>query len=93
MITHIPHCDGIYLGTIVQEGHTTFPIYLHSGYVFNSVLLLERVQIQEGSLQGGFHALGASAWGFFMVLIVVIGVPDSLPGCHPLPSKLTVSCL
>ena len=74
MITHIPQHDGIYLGTVVQGGHTTFLIYLHSGYIFDSIPLLERVQIQEGSLQGGFHTLGASIWGLFMVLIVVGGV-------------------
>ena len=74
MITYVPWCDGIYLGTIVQEGHTTFSIYLHSGYVFNLLPLLKRVCIQEGSLQGGFYALGASIWGLFGALVVVRGV-------------------
>ena len=71
MITYIPQHDGIYLGTVVQEGHTFSLIYLHSGYVSHSVPLLKRVQIQVGSLQDGFYGLGASVWGLIMVLFVV----------------------
>ena len=74
MITHIPQCDGIYLGTIVQEGHTTFPIYPHFSYVFDPVPSLKRVQIQEGSLCGVFYALGASVRGLLIVFVVVGGV-------------------
>ena len=74
MISYIPQCDGIYLGTIVQEGHTTFSIYLYSGYIFDPVPLLKRVLIQEGSLRGGFYDFGASIWGIFMVLVVVRGL-------------------
>ena len=74
MIAYVPWNDSIYLGTIVQEGHTTFPIYLHFRYIFNPVPSLERVWIQEGSLQGGFYASGASIWGPFMAFIVVGGV-------------------
>ena len=74
MITYILWCDGIYLCTIVQEGHTTFFIYLQSGHVFDSVPSLKRVQIQEGSLQGGFYISGASIWELFMALVVVRGV-------------------
>ena len=71
MITYIPWHDGIYLGTIVQKDHTTFTIYLHFSYVLDPVSLLERVWIEEESLQGGFYALGASIWGLFMALVVV----------------------
>ena len=84
MITYIPQHDGIHLGTIVQEDHTTFPIYLYSGYVFHPVPLLKRVWIQEGSLQGGFYSLGASIWGLFMALIVVRGV--QAPFINAIPS-------
>ena len=74
MIDYIFQCDGIYLGTIVQEVHTTFPIYLHFSYVFDPIPLLTRVWIQEGSLQGGFYAYGASILGPFVAFIVVRGV-------------------
>ena len=84
MITHIPWHDGIYLGTVVQRGHATFPIYLHSGYVFDPIPSLERVWIQEGSLQGGFHALGASVWGVSAAVIVVRGV--QAPFVNAVPS-------
>ena len=56
MIAYIPWHDGIYLGTIVQEGYATFPIYLHFSYILNPVPSLKRVWIQEGSLQGHFYA-------------------------------------
>ena len=84
MIAYIPQHDGIYLGTIVQESHTTFSIYLYSGYVFDPLPSLKRVQIQEGSLQGGFDALRACAWGLFMVLFVVRGV--HAPFVNAIPS-------
>ena len=71
MITYLPRHDGIYLGTIVQKGHTTFPIYPHFSYIFNPIPLLKGVQIQEGSLHIGFYTLGASVWGLFMVLVIV----------------------
>ena len=74
MITYVLQHDGIYLGAIVQEGHATFPIYLHFSYVLNPVPLLERVWIQEASLQGGFYTSGASFCGLFVALIVVRGV-------------------
>ena len=50
MIAYVPWCDGIYLGTIVQEGHTTFPMYPYFSYVFGPVSLMKGVWIQEGSL-------------------------------------------
>ena len=74
MITYVPQCDGIYLGTIVQEGHTTVPIYPHFSYIFDPIPLLKGVWIQEGSLQSGFYTLGASVWGLFMALAIVRGV-------------------
>ena len=73
MITYVPWCDGIYLSTIVQEGHTTFPIYPHFSYVFNPIPLLKGVWIQEGSLQSSFYTLGASISVFFMVLVIFGG--------------------
>ena len=83
MIAYVPQHDGFYLGAIVQEGHATFPIYRHFSYVVNSVPLLERVRIQEGSLQGGFYASWASFWGLFAAFIVVGGVQapfiDAIP--------------
>ena len=74
MNTYIPQCDGIYLGTIVQEGHTTFPIYPYFSYIFDPVPLLKGVQIQEGSLWSCLDALEASTWGLFVVLVIVRGV-------------------
>ena len=74
MINYIFWHDGIYLGTIVQVGHTTFPIYLHFSYIFDPAPSLKRVHIQEGSLQGGFYTSGASVWGLFVALIIVRGV-------------------
>ena len=74
MITYVLWCDGIYLGTIVQEGDTTFPIYPHSSYVFNLIPLLKGVWIQEGSLQNGFYASRASIWGLYVVLVIARGV-------------------
>ena len=71
MVTYIPWHDGIYLGTIVQEGHTTFPIYPHFSYIFDPVPLLKGVQIQEGSLQSSLYALGASIWELFVALVIV----------------------
>ena len=59
------------LGTIVQEGHTTFPIYPHFSYVFNPVPSLKGVQIQEGSLLSSLYALAASVWGSFAVFVIV----------------------
>ena len=56
MIAYIPWHDGIYLGDVVQEGHATSPIYLHFTYILNPVPSLERVWIQEESLQGVFYA-------------------------------------
>ena len=91
MITYIPRDDGIYLGTIVYEGHTTFPIYPHFSYVFDPIPLLKGVQIQEGNLQIGFYASGASIWGLFMVL-VVRGVWASFVDAIP-SFPLTVSFL
>ena len=83
MITYVPQHDGIYLGTIVQEGHTTFPIYPHFSYVFNPIPLLKGVWIQEGSLEIGFNASGATVWGLSMVLVIVRGVQapyiDAIP--------------
>ena len=84
MIAYIPRHDGIYLGTIVQEGQTTFPIYPHLIYVFDPIPSLERVYIQEGSLQGGFYASGASVWGLFVALIIVRGV--QAPFVNTIPS-------
>ena len=59
------------------------PFILHSGYVFDPVPSLKRVQIQEGSLQGGLYALGASIWGVFVALVVVGGIQapfiDAIP--------------
>ena len=74
LITYILWCDGIYLGTIVQEGHTTLPIYPHSSYIFDPIPSLKGVQIQEGSLQSGFYTLGASVWGIFVMLVTARGV-------------------
>ena len=74
MIDGLFQCDGIYLGTIVQEGHTTFPIYLHFNYVFNPVPSLKRVWIQEGSLWGGFYTSEAPIWGLLVMLIITGGV-------------------
>ena len=74
VIIYVPQHDGIDLGTIVQESHTTVPIYPHSSYVFNPIPLLKGVWIQEGSLQSGFYASGASVRGIFMALIIVGGV-------------------
>ena len=78
--------DGVDLGTIVQEGHTTIPIYPHSSYVFDPIPLLKGVWIQEGSLQSGFYASRASVWGLFMVLAVVRGV--QAPFINAIPSFL-----
>ena len=71
MITYLTWHDGIYLGSIVQEGHTTFPIYPHFSYVFDPVPLLKGVWIQEGNLWSSLYASGASVWGLFAVLVVV----------------------
>ena len=71
MITYTPWNDGIYLGTIVQEGHTTFPIYPHFSYVFDHVPSLKGIQIQEGSAWSSLYALVASVWGIFVVLVIV----------------------
>ena len=91
MIDYVFWCDGIYLATIVQEGHTTFPIYLHFSYIFDPIPLLKRVQIQEGSLQSGFYASGASVWGLLWhsSLSEGPGLTSSMPSP---PSHLTVSC-
>ena len=59
-IAYIPWHDGIYLGPIVQEGHTTFPTYPHFSYILDPVLSLKGVWIQTWSLQNIFYALGAS---------------------------------
>ena len=74
MIIYILQHDGIYLGTVVQEGHTTFSVYPYFSYVFSPIPLLKRVWIQEGSLWSDLYALGASAWRFFMALVNVKGV-------------------
>ena len=84
MITYIPQCDGIYLGTILQEGHTTFPIYPHFSYVFDPIPLLKGVQIQEGSLWSSFYASGASVWGVFTALVFVGGA--QAPFVNAIPS-------
>ena len=83
MITYVPWHDGIYLGTIVQEGHTTFPIYPHFSYIFDPIPLLKGVWIQEGSLQIGFYASGASVWGLFMALVIVRGVQAPFIDANP----------
>ena len=74
MIAYIPWHDSIYLGTIIQEGHTTFPIYLYSSYIFDPIPSLKRVWIQAGSLQGGFYTSGASVWGLFVALVIIRGI-------------------
>ena len=90
MITHILRHDGVYLGTIVQEGHTTLPIYPHLSYVFNPIPSLKGVWIQEGSLWSGFTPQeppsGGSLWHW--LLLEGSGLPSSMPSppCH-----LTVS--
>ena len=56
MIAYIPWCDGIYLGTIVQEGHAIFPIYLYFCYVLNPIPSLKRVWIHGGSLGDCLYA-------------------------------------
>ena len=74
MITYVPQHDGVYLGTIVQDGHTTFPIYPYFSYVFDPVPSLKGVWIQEGSLQSGLYASETSVWGLIVALVVVRGV-------------------
>ena len=92
MITYVPQCDGIYLGTIVQEGHTTFTIYPHFSYVFDPMPSLKGVWIQEGSLWIGFYASGASILGSSQHLSLLEG--SRLPSLTPSPpSCLAVSFL
>ena len=74
MITYVLRHDCVDLSTIVQESHTTLPIYPHFSYVLNPMPLLKGVQIQEGSLWSGFYALRASLWGLLMALIFIRGV-------------------
>ena len=92
MITYIPQCDGIYLGTIVQEGHTTFAIYPHFSYIFNPVPWLKGVWIQEGSLWIGFMPQeplsGGSSW--HLSLSGGSRLSSLMPSS---PSHLTVSFL
>ena len=83
MITYVPQHDGIYLGTIVQESHATFPIYLHLSYILNPVPSLGGVQIQEGSLWGGFYASWVSFWGLLAAFIVVRGIQAPLVSAIP----------
>ena len=90
MITCILRHDGVDLGTIVQESHTTLPIYPQSSYVLNPMLTLKGVQIQEGSLWGGLYTLRASIWGPFAALGVVRGVQAPFMDVTP-PCCLTVS--
>ena len=63
MIAYIFWHDGIYLGTIVQEGHTTFPIYPHFSYVFDPcTIALKGSRFKKGVCGDGFYTSGASIW-------------------------------
>ena len=90
VITYILRHDGVDLGTIVQESHTTLPIYPHSSYILNLMPLLKGVWIQEGSLWSGFYASRASIWdsSWHWLLSEGSGLPLLMPSppCH-----LTVS--
>ena len=83
MITYILRHDGVDLGTIVQESHTTLPIHPHSSYILDPMPSLKGVQIQEGSLWSGFYASRASVRELFTPLVIVRGVWGSLCWCHP----------
>ena len=89
MITYVLGHDGVDLGTIFQESHTTLPIYCHSSYVLDPIPLLKGVWIQEGSLQSGFYASGSSVWGSLWYWLLLEG--SGLPSLMPSPPHLTVS--
>ena len=63
MITYILRCDFIYLGTIVQEGHTTFSIYPHSSYISEPHTIAERGLDSRRASVGWFLCLGSLCLG------------------------------
>ena len=67
MILHIIRHDGIDLHAIVQESHAALPVDLHFGHVFDPVLMLKGVWIQEGSLHELCYTLGTSSWGSWVL--------------------------
>ena len=92
MITYIFRHDGVDLGAIVQESHTTLTIYIHFSYVFDPMPMLKGVQIQEGSLLGGLCLENLYLGGSLMHWLLLEG--SGLPSLSPSPPwHLTVSFL
>ena len=60
---------GIYLCTIIKEGHTALSIDPHLGYILHPMPLLQGNGIQEGSLCVLLYALGAPSWGVIVIIL------------------------
>ena len=57
--------DGVYLCTIVKEGHTALSINPYPGHIYDPIPSLERVGIHEESLCVTSYAMGIPSWGTF----------------------------
>ena len=62
--------DGVYLCTVVTEGHTALSISPYLCYIFDPIPLVEGIGIQEGSLCMMPYALGNPFWGTFGLAIL-----------------------
>ena len=71
MTLHIAKHDGIYLCTIIKEGHTALFIDSNLGYILDPMPLLEGIRIQEGSLFALLYALGAPSGGVVGIVTFV----------------------
>ena len=57
--------NGIYLHTIIEEGHTALSVNPYLDYIFDPISLEEVIRIQEGSLCVMSYTLGIPSRGAF----------------------------
>ena len=75
--------DGVYLCTIVKEGHTALSINPYLGYVFDPIPLVEGIGIQGGGLCVTPYTLGVPSWGTFDLAAMTRGVWAPFSGAIP----------
>ena len=83
MVLNELQCNGVYLCTIVQEGHAALSINPYPGYIFDPIPSVEGIGIQEGSMCMMFYALGILPWGTFGMVAFPGGVWAPFIGAIP----------